>query len=153
MQGMECIDVQPLPPQIQLSKTFPTNTKRHKYKISQKQTMSNQFHQKSIYSDYSTSQEKPNCGLKTLFRVSANFGNFRHQISRCRHKQGSTNSGILPSRIGEHGVKFGEHEYDEKHQPDELKHSNYDSKHTIYDSKHSICQPTKLKTHVFTALL
>ena len=148
---MECIDVQPLPPQIQLSKTFPANTKRHKYKISQKQTMSNQFRHKSNYQK--NSKEKTNYGPKTLFSVSANFSTFWPKISRSRHKQGSANCGILHSRIGEHGVKFGEHEYDEKHQPDELKHSNYDSKHTIYDSKHSICQPTKLKTNVFTAFL
>ena len=94
------------------------------------------------------SKEETNCGPKTLFSVSANFSNFWLKISRCRHKQGSTNCGILHPRIGEHVLKFGEHENDEKHQPDEWKHSIYDSKHTIYDSKHSICQPVDSK-HTF----
>ena len=89
------------------------------------------------------SKEKTNCGPKTLFSVSAIFCNFWLKISRCRHKQGSTNCGILPSGIVEHGVKFGEHEYDGKHQPDELKHSFYDTKQCIChpdDSKNSLRQ-------------
>ena len=123
-----------------------TNTKYHRNKRCPTNSATNLIIKKN-------SKEKTNYGPKTLFSVSANFSNFWPKISRSRHKQGSANCGILHSRIGEHGVKFGEHEYDEKHQPDELKHSIYDSKHTIYDSKHSICQPTKLKTNVFTAFL
>ena len=123
-----------------------TNTKYHRNKRCPTNSATNLIIKKN-------SKEKTNYGPKTLFSVSANFSNFWPKISRSRHKQGSANCGILHSRIGEHGVKFGEHEYDEKHQPDELKHSNYDSKHTIYDSKHSICQPTKLKTNVFTAFV
>ena len=61
-------------------------------------------------------------------------------------KQGSTNCGILPSQMEEHG----EHGKDGKHQPCGLKNSFYDSKHCIGDSKHSICQPN---VSYFTAFM
>ena len=84
-----------------------TNTKYHRNKRCPTNSATNLIIKKN-------SKEKTNYGPKTLFSVSANFSNFWPKISRSRHKQGSANCGILHSRIGEHGVKFGEHEYGEE---------------------------------------
>ena len=57
--------------------------------------------------------------------------------------QGSTNFGILPSQMGEHGITLENMENIEnmyKHEADCQKQSFYASKHSIYDSKLSICQ-------------
>ena len=47
------------------------------------------------------------------------------------------NSAISDGRTWSKFGERGEHEKDEKHQPDDLKHSINDSKHSVCDSKHA----------------